>query len=135
MLAPNQGVRIAFDGRFEAFVGSENQGATGVPVKRVGGEADGHVQEGELFGLSDSARLEVGLKPTNDLDHGTGARAIEADAEGVVIPAPSNVFAPESTVDQTTQIGPQAPGLDVVEPIEASRLKKANRVGASVTLR
>ena len=69
MLAPNQGVRIAFDRRFEAFVGSENQGATGVPVERVGGEADGHVQEGELFGLSDSARLEVGLKPTNDLDH------------------------------------------------------------------
>jgi len=123
MLAPNQVVRTAFDGRFEAFMGCENQRTTGVPVERVGSEARCHVQKEKLFGLPYSARLEVRLKPANDLHHGTGARAVKADDEGVVIPAPSNVFAPESAVHQTAEIGPQAPGLNVVEPIEASRLQ------------
>lgn len=135
MLAPNQGVRIAFDCGFEAFVGCENQRATGVSIERVGSEADCHMQKEELFGLPDSARFEVGLKPTNDLHYRTGARAIEADDESVVIPAPSNVFPPESAVHQAAQIRPQASRLDVVEPIEACRLQKANRIGAPVTLR
>lgn len=134
MLAPNQSVWIAFDGGFEAFVGNEDQRTTGVPIERVGGEARCHVQKKKLFGLPYSARLEVGLKPADDLHYGTRTRAIEADDESVFIPAPSNVFAPKSAVHQTSEIGPQVPRLDVVEPIEASRLHKSDRVGAPMTL-
>ena len=134
MLAPNQGVRIAFDGRFEALVGSQNQRTSDVPVERIRSKADRHVQEEKLFGLADPARLEVGLQPANDLDHSTGARSIKADDERVVIPATAYVFAPESSVDETPQIRSQAPSLNIVEPVQAGRLQKANRVGAPVTL-
>ncbi len=135
MLAPNQGVGIAFDRCFEALVGSENQGASGVPIERVGGEAHRHVREEKLFGLPDPARIELGLQPANHLHDGTGARSIEADDEGVIIPATSNVFTPESAVDQTPQIRSQATRLDMVEPVEAGRLQKPYRIGAPVTLR
>jgi len=106
MLAPNEGPWIACDRRFQALVGRENEGPNGIAIEGVGGEADRHVQEGELLGLPDAARLQVGLKPADDVHDRACALRIEANDEGVFIPAPSYVFAPEPPVDHSAQVGP-----------------------------
>ena len=91
------------------------------------------MQKGELLGLPNSACLEIGLKPAGDLHHRARAAAVEANDERVFIPAPSHVFTPEPAVDQSAQVSPQAPRLDVVEPIEVDRLHETNGVRAPVT--
>jgi hypothetical protein len=83
------------------------------------------VQKGELFGLPSALGIEILLKPADDLDDSPGARAVEPNHERVPVPTAPNVFAAESSVDQSAQMSSQASRLDVIEPIETRRLKEA----------
>ena len=134
MLPPNQGVGIAFDRGFEAFVGRENQRTGRVPIERVRSKTDRDVQEGELFGLPRSLCFELIFEPPDDLDDRTGTGSVEPHDERTLIPAPPDVFAAEPAVDQPAQVSSQAPRFDMIEAIEARRLDEAERIRSSVPL-